>query len=224
MYDCPQGERTTIIKDSPWLEYLSREEVDAKLSPRVFKTHLRWRWIPKADGVKYIYCYRNPLDVVVSYYHHMKTFSGVYKFQGDLDQFVREVFVAENASENGSFFDHVAEYLEQKNNPNIYFITYEDISEDFEKAVRGIARFLGVEISSEKMETMARKCSFESVKRNCNVNYTWLDGKAKDPAASFVRKGKVGDWINHLSEEHVKKIKELVKEKLLPLGANIYQI
>ena len=59
---------------------------------------------------------------------------------GDLDRFVREVFVAENSSENGSFFDHVAEYLEQKSNANIYFLTYEDISENFEKAVRGIAQ------------------------------------------------------------------------------------
>eukprot|EP00493_Phyllostaurus_siculus_P008627 UN08735 len=27
MYDCPQGDRKTVVKDSPWLEYLTQEEI-----------------------------------------------------------------------------------------------------------------------------------------------------------------------------------------------------
>ena len=79
-----------IIHDSPWIEHLEQEAIDSALSPRVFKTHLKWKWVPKSDGVKYIYCYRNPKDVVVSYFHHMKMFGGAYKFEGDLNDFVRE--------------------------------------------------------------------------------------------------------------------------------------
>ena len=40
-------------------------------SPRIFKTHDLWEWVPKSEGVRYIYCYRNPKDVVCSYFNHM---------------------------------------------------------------------------------------------------------------------------------------------------------
>ena len=221
MYDYPQGQGNTIVKDSPWIEYLTQEEVDSARSPRVFKTHLKWRWTPKAEGVKYIYCYRNPKDVAVSYFHHIMALNKNYQFEGNFDDFMRDVFLADNAAENGSFFDHVAEWLEQKQDKNIYFLTYEDLSENFEKAVTGIAKFLKVEISNEKMEIMKDKCSFAAMKKDDNVNYNWLNGIVKDPNANFVRKGKVGDWKNHLTEEQSKKIEEMADERLIPLGAHI---
>jgi len=221
LYDYPQGESTDIIHDSPWIEHLEQEAIDSALSPRVFKTHLKWKWVPKSDGVKYIYCYRNPKDVVVSYYKHMKTMEKAYQFSGTFEQFVDEVFLPENASENGSYFNHVAEWMAQKHNENIHFLSYEDLSEDFEKAVTGIAKFLNITVSEEMMKRLAKECSFEAMKNNDKVNYSWLNGIVKDPNSHFMRKGKVGGWKDILGEEQSKKIEEMTNERLIPLGANI---
>lgn len=73
MYDFTQGKQSNITFDIPWLERVPRDVVESTLSPRVLKTHLKWRWVPKGDDVKYIYCYRNQKDVVVSYYHHQQS-------------------------------------------------------------------------------------------------------------------------------------------------------
>ena len=223
LYDFPQGEeRKTIVEASPWIEHLSQEQIDVAPSPRVFKTHMRWKWVPKADGVKYIYCYRNPKDCAVSFFHHMsRVFNKANQYEGNLDDFIRDVFIAENAAKNGRFFEHVAEWLEQKSNDSIYFLTYEDLSEDFEKAVTGIAKFLGLNISAEKMNSLKEKSSFEVMKKDDKTNFNWLNGISKDPNADFMRKGKVGDWKNHLSEEQSKKIEDMANEILIPLGAKI---
>merc|ERR1712126_479481 len=45
LYDYPQGNCSNIVKESPWIEHLSQEEIDAALSPRVFKTHMKWKWV-----------------------------------------------------------------------------------------------------------------------------------------------------------------------------------
>lgn len=221
MFDNPQGKQEHINLDIPWIELEDQEHVNKMMSPRIFKTHLKWRWVPKADGVKYIYCYRNPKDVAVSYHHHMQVFKSFYCLQGSFDDFVSNVFLANNAAENGSFFDHVAEWLEQKNNANILFLTYEDMSENFEREIRRIADFLDVELTDEKLSVISEKSSFGSMKGNDRVNYNWFNGTNKDPNTDFIRKGKVGDWINHLSEAQSKEIESLVESRLIPLGANI---
>ena len=45
-------------------------------APRVFKTHFQYHMVPKgrdeANKPRYIYVMRNPKDVFVSFYHHLR--------------------------------------------------------------------------------------------------------------------------------------------------------
>ena len=217
----PQGDYEQINLAVPWLEEESQELIDALASPRIMKTHDKWRWIPKGEGVKYIYCYRNPKDVAVSYFNHMKLFSGHYDYKGTFDEFVRDVFLAYNCSEQGYYFDHVAEWLAQRSNPNVLFLTFEDMVEDLNREVRRISSFLGVELQEDRLKEIVSSGLFSSMKNNQKVNYSWREGVSIEGKSTFIRKGKVGDWTNHLSQEHSDEIERLVEKHLLPLGATV---
>ena len=47
-----------------------KSEFQALADPRILKTHLPYQLIPKNPKVKYIYCFRNPKDNLVSNYFH----------------------------------------------------------------------------------------------------------------------------------------------------------
>src|SRR5829696_2074828 len=76
---------------SPWLEaYLhSGQEkfVDDMPSPRIFKSHLPYSYMPR--GVRSIYLARDLRDVIVSAYHHDCLVSGCDKdFESHVDRFI----------------------------------------------------------------------------------------------------------------------------------------
>ena len=48
----------------------------------------KYHHIPDQDGAKVIYIYRNPKDVIVSYYHFAKMLNYA-KFDGTLSQFAQ---------------------------------------------------------------------------------------------------------------------------------------
>jgi len=218
-----QGDKDNINEAVPWIQEETQEKIDAMLSPRVFKTHDRWDWILKGDKIKYIYCYRNPKDVCCSFYNHMKrVFVGHYRYTGTFSEYFTDVFIKRNAAEQGWYFDHVAGWLEQKGNPNILFLTYEDMVEDLKREVLKIVQFLGLQCSDEKIDNVVSSGMFDSMSKNPTVNYSWRDGIAKDPNSKFIRKGKVGSWQDELTKEQSEQIDQLTKDLLeIPFGIRI---
>jgi prepilin-type processing-associated H-X9-DG protein len=69
----------------PWFERTLKDGTayDALPAPRVFKSHLSYRKVPKGP-CKYIYVARDGKDVAVSYYHFQKTHMG---YKGTFDEF-----------------------------------------------------------------------------------------------------------------------------------------
>jgi len=214
----PRGEETKIDDAIPWPAAETQQLIDGLSSPRVLKTHMKWRWVPKASGIKYIYCYRNPKDLVVSYYNHTQIFKS-YKLEMTLQEYIKDIFLNEKAATHGSYFDHVAEWLQQKNNENILFMTYEDMSEDLLREVRRIVAFLELDLTEDDLLGIVGASNFESMKANDKSNYSWIVGPNLEN--KFLRKGKVGDWMNHLSDEESRLIEEKVNDHLIPLGGKI---
>jgi len=212
----PRGSDLKIVKAIPWAAVETQSFIDNLSSPRVLKTHMKWCWVPKGDGVKYIYCYRNPKDVVVSYYHYVLIMK-YFNYNDSFDEYYSKVFMDKRASMYGGYFDHVSEWLQQRDNKNILFLTYEDLIEDLVRGITRIERFLKLELSEEMKLKIASNSSFSTMKSNSLSNYSWVLGSQK----SFIRKGKVGDWVNYLSEKQSQEIEEMVKKRLIPLGARI---
>ena len=154
-----------------------------------------------------------------------RVFVGHYGYTGTISEFFSDVFIKRNASEQGWYFDHVAGWLEQKENPNILFLTYEDMVEDLKREVLKIVEFLGLQCSDEKIDNVVSSGMFDSMSKNPTVNYSWRDGDKKDPNSKFIRKGKVGSWQDELTDDQSKQIDQLTKELLeIPYGIKIRDI
>ena len=106
-------------------------------SPRIFKTHFRYRKLPKGP-YKRIYVARNGKDVLVSCYYFFRAHS---PFKGTFDEFFQK-FMAGNVP-SGSWFRHVAEWSAHAADPNVLFLRYEDLVNDFERTLGRIVAFLG---------------------------------------------------------------------------------
>ena len=82
---------------------------------------------------------------------------------------------------------------------NILFLKYEDMKENLKGAVETVAQFMGYNLTPTVVELICEQSSYSSMKENPAVNYSWT--KANEGSQPFIRKGVVGDWRNHFSEE-----------------------
>ena len=194
----------------PWLEaewpvVIPIKAYDEMPSPRFFKTHSPYHMmaggLPHASPGKHVYVARNPKDVAVSYYYHMRMFY-MLEFSGTWDEFYQlyksgEVII-------GSWFDHVLEWWKHRDAENILFLKYEDMKKDHRGAVKKIAEFMGYHPKEEVIDTIVEKSTFQSMKENPTANPNmaeWPMPTFKPGEQPFLRKGVVGDWKNHFTPE-----------------------
>ncbi|KAK8765517.1 hypothetical protein V5799_031876 [Amblyomma americanum] len=86
---------------------------------------------------------RNPWDVCVSLYRVMSDLS-VHQFQsGTFEEFF-EPF-AEDDLGFGDYFEHVMSGYALRDEPNVFFLTYEELKQDTRRTVLRLAHFLGEE-------------------------------------------------------------------------------
>lgn len=154
-----------ISQVCPWFERslalgtMDARDFDALPSPRVFKSHLPYNWLPR--GCRYIYITRNGMDVAVSYYHLYRSHLGFEgSFSDFFDRFMR------GQVQYKSWFKHVAGWRARSGDPDVLFVRYEQMLSDLEKVVAGVAEFCGLELSAGKLEQVLGKCSFEFMKRH----------------------------------------------------------
>ncbi|XP_037778237.1 amine sulfotransferase-like [Penaeus monodon] len=197
----------TLETRFPFLEFPfpGVRAVAAMEGPRCIKTHLPHHLLPKSfasSGAKMVYVTRNPRDTAVSYYHFTQLLS-VTSFKGSLADYF--TLFLEDKAMYSPFFPHVLGYWEARRDPNILFITYEELHQDPLAVIRKIASFLQVEASEEQLEYVAACTSFASMASNPSVNYEhWKDsGFCHKDKGSFLRKGKVGGWQESLSAEQI---------------------
>ena len=107
-------------------------------SPRIFKSHLRREEIAK--GGKYVYVVRNPEDVFVSYYHFTGGMRGLRENDITMHQFEESLFGAHR----GPVWDHYMGWHAVKDDPNVLWVFFEDLKEDFRGQVDRVADFMEI--------------------------------------------------------------------------------
>ncbi|CAN8011934.1 unnamed protein product [Ixodes pacificus] len=190
---------------------------------------------PKA---KYVYLTRNPLDVCVSFYHFTRSLP-VYRFNdGTFDDFF-ELFVT-GKNDRGDFFDHLMSWYSHKDDPNVFFVTYEELKRNFKDTVLRLAYFLGEEYARplETDEELFQKVADQSSMQRLSEILMITEGKMKSmeekgdsdildvakrfvcnesgkpsPQSILVRKGIVGDWKTHFGEKHLDRLRRRIQEK-----------
>jgi hypothetical protein len=190
-----------------WMNGLgnSVELVEGMQSPRFIKSHLNWELLPAALNTvkpKVVYIARNPKDMCVSYYHYCTL---VHNMKGSFEDFC-ELFLKGKVP-LGPIWNHILGFWTRRHEPNILFLKYEDLKKDLECAIRKTSAFLGKTLTEADVSTLANHLSFKNMKKNPSVNLEPIMAKKNGPEfvqtedLSFIRRGEVGDWKNHMTPE-----------------------
>ncbi|KAI1299200.1 Sulfotransferase 1E1 [Halotydeus destructor] len=227
---------------TPFLECIGGEGTDEFKRPIPIKTHLPFDMTPFCDHAKYIYVVRNPKDTCVSYYFHNLEGESHCEDYKDLkfDRFF-EMFI-EGTTDYNDYFDNVLSWYGQRHRKNILFITYEEMKMDIRSVIKKIASFMGnpwadmVNNDDQLLDKIVDESSAAKMKVNIDEGMKAFT----DPVAmerlfppkmkayieeiacineeasdwNFIRKGKVGDWVNHFSAEQNARLTAKAKTKL----------
>ncbi|CAN7991619.1 unnamed protein product [Ixodes hexagonus] len=235
-----------FVKKSPFLEYHGEQTFEGMSSPRTIRTHFPLTSDSFSKEAKYVYVARNPWDCCVSFYHHIRSLP-LYDFQGGTFDDFFEAYIEGNVG-YGDYFDHLLSGYTRKDEPNVFFITYEALKKDTPGSVLKLAHFLGedygrmLEQNEEILEKVLRRSSPEFMKNVMQVDFSELmatfhtnrnpvtntsnstnQARENGPASfNFVRKGKVGDWKEHFTPEQFQRMRATMEEK--SKGTNLIDI
>ncbi|TYJ50801.1 hypothetical protein E1A91_A01G234200v1, partial [Gossypium mustelinum] len=160
-------------------------------------THAPYHCLPKSvlgsDDVKVVYICRDPKDAFVSMFH----FAANRRPKENEHIAIEEAFelFCLGRSVFGPAWDHILGYWKASQERPEKVI--------FEEEQGGVVK------------TLIDLCSFENLS-NLDVNKTGKRHEDDDEATNrtFFRKGKVGDWQNHLTPEMANRLDNIVEQKL----------
>ncbi|XP_043448115.1 amine sulfotransferase-like [Prionailurus bengalensis] len=200
----------------PFFEYNFRKmDFVERPSPRLFATHLPYYLVPrglKNKKAKIIYIYRNPKDVMCSYFHFSKnvTLQVTSSFEEFMEQFL------EGKVLGSLWFDHIKGWYEHKSLFNIQFLMYEEVKKDLKGSLSKVCKFLGKELSEEEMDSIVRQATFQNMKYDPRANYKNIikTRYGLEAKGHFLRKGTIGDWKNHMTVEQNERFDKIFQRKM----------
>ncbi|PZC82235.1 sulfotransferase 1E1 [Helicoverpa armigera] len=174
----------------------SWKAIERAPSPRYIKTHLPLSMLPPSllSTAKVVYVARDPRDVAVSYYYLHKMI-GKSLIRATMTHFW-EAF-RRDLLPYTPIVAHTNEAYLKRHHPNLHFVYYEDMLKDLPKQIGLIGDFLNRPLNDAQIKKLADHLSFDSLKKNKNVNNT----TGKDDSIQFVRKGEAGGWRSHFDEK-----------------------
>jgi hypothetical protein len=161
--------------------------------PRIFFTHTPFD-ARLANG-KIIYMLRDPRDSLVSYYHYHKREEKNFHLQ--LGEFLRSEKIYP-----GHWDDHVRGWVLDHREllSNIIVVRYEELRRDTSTVLSQVLDFIGISFTETDIRHAIEMSSFDRM-RELEMKYP--TGPKADSSERFVRKGKVGNWIEELSKADV---------------------
>ncbi|GLG97076.1 Sulfotransferase family cytosolic 1B member 1, partial [Gryllus bimaculatus] len=141
-----------------WIDILNKDT-----KTRCIKSHLPVELLPRqiwTKKPKVVYVARNPKDVVLSYFHHHRSWT-VYSgsFETFADAFLDDVALY------GPYWKHVLDFWNLKE-PYVLFNTYEEMKADLAGVIRKTAKFLGKTLTEAQISELEEHLSFKKMKEN----------------------------------------------------------
>ena len=214
-----QGEQR-LTDAVPWLETLPHrpngmlEFLKTLPQRRLFTSHLPYPLMPplRNTTAKIIYVARNPKDVAISTYFHNQSKLG---YEGTWEEHFQEFLNGDVGF--GPYFDHVLPWWQaSQKDEHILFMKYEDMKHDHAGSVARLASHLDLEVDSQLINMVVTLSSFQSMTSNETTNFDWIPQKPGKP--KHFRKGDIGDWRNHFTDEQSQQMDNLVMKKLKGSG------
>ncbi len=221
-----QGEFGHIHDVAPWPDFARQDlvvplsdETARRAAPtglRVIKTHLEWERIPYTPDARYICILRDPKDAFVSNYPFVRDVM-FGPLMPAVPVWLRLFFSADTPF---NWSEHLHSYWKNRHLPNLLILTFDEMTQDLAAAVRRIAEFMQVELTSEEFAEVCEKSSFAYMKS--------IDEKFKPPALTpwsspnrqMIRRGVSGGSSELLSSEQQDFIDTTCRAELARLGSD----
>ena len=212
-----EDDKKKIIDAVPWIEtgnHNTSVTAEDMTPPRAFKSHMPYErmpcGLPNSTPCKYIYVARNPKDLATSFYHQYRA----YNVPGMEWKEFFEYFLVGKVS-FGNYFDHILSWWAHRDDDNVLFITFEDLKRDPVTIITQIATFMGYShLSPEVIKIIVEKTTFDEMRKNETVNYSWSNSRRDPRAPLFMRQGAVGDWKNQFSVDDSQRLDKVCQERL----------
>ncbi|GAB6029293.1 hypothetical protein CHUAL_005058 [Chamberlinius hualienensis] len=205
----------------PFLEWPDKgfSHLNDEAGKRFIKTHLSYSNLPKSVlqvQPKIVYITRNPKDTCVSMYHFYNSLVEV-QYTGTFEQFA-DMFIGDQVI-YAPYGRHILEMWERRHQPNILFITYEQLQKDYKQSIKEIATFLGKQLTEDQVDKVADHCGFNNMSSNKLLNYSqWITDGYYLQDRKFMRKGQTGDWKNYFNEETNSKMDKWIQNTFAGSG------
>lgn len=199
----------------PFPDMNGTKGLDTLPSPRAMITHVPLPHFPFKPDVKYIVVFRNPFDTCVSFFHFSKRKIGENTFNITFDEFFEDFLKGLTAF--GDFFDYFNAWNPHRNDPNVLFLTYEEMLADRVGCIKRVAKFMGEEYAQKlekdptMLENIVKYSSFDYMKQKLEFIIPTGQGAQK---IDFFRKGIVGDWKNDFSESQTARLREKMESTM----------
>uniref|UniRef100_A0A1L8EG04 Putative estrogen sulfotransferase-like isoform x1 n=1 Tax=Haematobia irritans TaxID=7368 RepID=A0A1L8EG04_HAEIR len=228
-YDFQTAKNEHLELRSPFLEfdYLFYQDfekafkpIDTLRRPRLIKTHLCLGLLPAQiweKKPKIIYVSRSPKDSFVSEYHFFRQL-GYFPPEHTLEEYLKERIEDIHSNEQ---FDNMMEFYLLKNEPWLYYTSFERMKADLRSVIGDVCQFLNKTIDEDTMQEMLKHLSFEQMKKNPTTNHYWeIEQVQKMKNLSlggfqFCRKGQVNGYKEEVSLDMVNKLDEWVQKQTL---------
>ncbi|XP_037577213.1 sulfotransferase 2A1 [Dermacentor silvarum] len=237
----PPSTPAEFMLASPYLEMMGVDAALRTPRPLSLMTHLPFDKLTFSGEAKYIYVARNPYDCCVSFYYFAKGLTPKTCEDVSFEKFL-QMFL-EGRTFYGDYFDHLISWYNRRWLNNLLFLTYEDLKRDTRSSVIRIADFLGpqhgqlLKRDNGLLEKVLKPCSLGNMKevfggkprsgikdilelppeariKSMEVYRETLSRREEThQGAGLIRKGIVGDWKNHFSQEQVNSMKVRIAEK-----------
>ncbi|XP_052819659.1 sulfotransferase 1B1-like [Mya arenaria] len=213
-----QGKAETIPKrkSKNMLENVPQNELNDIPSPRILNSHLDFKFLPEQlfeKKCKIIHILRNPKDMAVSFYNHVKGIT-CYAYDGEWQHYLK-LFLEEKL-EYGSWFGNVLSWETfVKANPSypVHVIYYEELQKNNVSEIERLAKFLGVDFNDQLVNMVSEKCQFSNMSKDKLVSDDLRKLLYKGNFTMY-RKGAVGDWKNWFTVAQNEEFDRVYNQKM----------
>ena len=178
------------------------------------KAHDAFTYLPNGESLfpsdvsfGAIYFIRNPLDVAVSWaFHNGESTTKAEKNINSNLKIDSKGNTYQNQQEQNllTWKGHVNSWTQNKEIPTL-ILRYEDMKENTLETFKKAVQFLKWDYSDAEIEQAIELSSFKNLKKQEN-KHGFKERVSKQK--KFFRKGEVGDWKNHLTEQQAQDIIE----------------
>lgn len=224
-----------FFKMCPFIDAYGNQGIDLMPRPGAFKTHLPYSHIPYSPEAKYIYVLRNPKDCCTSFFYHAKMNVGFGYWDGKFDDFF-ELFMAGEVEYNDYFDHLMSFYPHRNDSQLFFTTFEDmkkDTKDVVLKLAKFLGQEYidAIEKDNNVLNNILNFSSFDYLQKHISVLFdssllteeqlndpNMLEGirnmakygRSLNPPPreklNFIRKGMVGDWKTHLSDEQSERL------------------